>query len=206
MDTNDLTALGADPPFLFASNEMSYAKCPYADEIVNHTHAVSGSIALIQMIQPVARKTVTTEAVPWAALHNLLTVLDSTVDAGFRFQIVVASTTGTCLSISCIGATETTVHSTGGDQLRLNGICLYWSYRHHTGSLTHMAVLMMHLPSLIYHAVHKRFLLVKFHYRMPKYPLTRKNSPPIFSPVKSNFSSNIKWIIVSDNLLEDVFL
>jgi hypothetical protein len=50
MDTNDLTALGADPPFLFVSNEMSYAKRPYADEIVNHTHAVFGSIALIQVI------------------------------------------------------------------------------------------------------------------------------------------------------------
>jgi hypothetical protein len=83
MNTNDLAALGAGPPFLFVSNKMSYAKRLYVYEIVNHTHTVLGSIAFIQVIQPVARKTVTTEAVPGSTLHYLLTVLDSTVDAGF---------------------------------------------------------------------------------------------------------------------------
>jgi hypothetical protein len=83
MNTNDLAALGTGPPFLFVSNKMSYAKRPYVYEIINHTHTVLGSIALIQMIQPVARKTVTTKAVPGSILHYLLTVLDSTVDAGF---------------------------------------------------------------------------------------------------------------------------
>jgi hypothetical protein len=52
-------------------------------EIFDHTHAILGSIALIQVIQLVARKALTTEAVPDATSRFLLTVLDSTPDAGF---------------------------------------------------------------------------------------------------------------------------
>jgi hypothetical protein len=83
MNTNNLAALGAGPSFHFVSNKKSYAKFPYVYEIVNHTHTVLGSIALIQVIQPAARKTVTTKAVPGSTLHYLLAVFDSTVDAGF---------------------------------------------------------------------------------------------------------------------------
>ena len=82
MNTNDPAALGAGPSFLFVFNEKSYAEFPYANEIVNHAHPILGSIALIQVIQPVARKAVTTEAVPGFSLTYLLTVLDSTRDAG----------------------------------------------------------------------------------------------------------------------------
>ena len=62
---------------------MSYAKLPYLHEIFNHTHTILGSIALIQVIQPVARKAVATEAVPDSPLHYLRAVLDSTRDPGF---------------------------------------------------------------------------------------------------------------------------
>ena len=118
MNANYLTALGTGPPFLFVSNEMSYAELVYVLEIVNHTHTILGSIALIQVVQPGARKAVTTEAVPDSTLHYLLTVLDSARDAGFRFDTVVASATGACLLISCICATEAAVHSAGSDQRR----------------------------------------------------------------------------------------
>jgi hypothetical protein len=103
---------------------MSYAELLYVHEIVNHTHSVLGSITLIQVIQPVARKPVTAEAVPAFTLPYLLTVLDSACDAGFWFDAVVASATGACLLISCICATETTVHSTGSNQRRSDHICL----------------------------------------------------------------------------------
>ena len=83
MNTDYLAALGTGPPFLFVSNELSYADLLYVHEIVNHTHAILGSITLIQVIQPVARKAVTAEAVPDSTLHYLLTVLDSACDAGF---------------------------------------------------------------------------------------------------------------------------
>ena len=103
---------------------MSYAELLYVHEIVNHTHCILGSIALIQVIQPVARKPVTAEAVPDFTLPYLLTVLDSAGDAGFWFDAVVASATGACLLISCICDTETTVHSTGSNQRRSDHICL----------------------------------------------------------------------------------
>ena len=118
VNTNYLATLGTGPPFLFVSNEMPYAELLYIHEIVNHTHTILGSIALIQVIQRGARKAVTTEAVPDSTLHYLLTVLDSARDAGFRFDTVVASATGACLYIlyiSYICATEATVHSAGSD-------------------------------------------------------------------------------------------
>jgi len=92
-------------------------------EIVNHAHSILGSITLIQVIQPVARKPVTAEAVPDFTLPYLLTVLDSACDPGFWFDAVVASATGACLLLSCICATETTVHSAGSDQRGGNRFC-----------------------------------------------------------------------------------
>jgi hypothetical protein len=97
---------------------MPYAELLYVLEIVNHTHAILGSIPLVQMLQPGARKAITTEAVPDSTLHDLLTVLDSARDAGFRFGIVVASAAGACLYIlyiSYICATEAAVHSAGSN-------------------------------------------------------------------------------------------
>ena len=125
MNTYQLAALRTGPSFLFVSNEMSYAELLYVHEIINHTHAILGSIALIQVIQPVARKPVTTEAVLDFTLPYRLTVLDSAYDAGFWFDAVVASTTGACLLISCICATETTVHSTGSNHRCSDHICFY---------------------------------------------------------------------------------
>ena len=83
MNADYLATLGTGPSFLFVSNELSYANLPYTHEIVNHAHAILGSIALIQMAQPVARKAVTGEAVPDTTLDYVLTVLDSAEDAGF---------------------------------------------------------------------------------------------------------------------------
>jgi hypothetical protein len=103
---------------------MSYAELLYVHEIVNHTHTILGSIALIQVIQPVARKPVAAEAVPDFTLLYLLAVLDQAGDAGYWFDAVVASATGACLLISCICATEATVHSTGSNQRRSDRICL----------------------------------------------------------------------------------
>ena len=82
MNTNYLAAPGAGPPFLFVSNELSYSDFLYVHEIVNHTHTILGPIPLIQVIQSVARKAVTAEAVIDSTLDYLLTVLDSARDAG----------------------------------------------------------------------------------------------------------------------------
>jgi hypothetical protein len=43
---------------------MPYAELLYVHEIVDHAHTILGSIALIQVIKPVAREPVTAEAIP----------------------------------------------------------------------------------------------------------------------------------------------
>jgi hypothetical protein len=131
MDTNHPAASRTGPPFLFVSYEMSYAELFYVREIVNHTHAILGSIPFIQVVQPVARKPVAAEAVPDFTLSYLLTIFDSARNAGFRFEPVVTPATGTCLLISCIRATEATVHPAGSDQSLRDRICLCRSsWRH----------------------------------------------------------------------------
>ena len=124
MDTKDCPAFGTGPPSLFVLNEMPYAELPYVLEILNHTHAIRGSIPLIQVIQIGTRKAVTTETVPDSSLYDVLTVLDSARDAGFRFDAVVAPATGTCILLSLIRHAEATVHSAGSDQRRANLVCL----------------------------------------------------------------------------------
>ncbi len=83
MNANHLTALGAGPPLLFISNKVSYATFFYGLEIVDHAHAILGSIALIQMVQPCAWKAFTTEAVLDFLFGYLFTVFYFARDAGF---------------------------------------------------------------------------------------------------------------------------
>ena len=124
MNTNYLAALGAGPSFLFICNEMSYAELPYVLEIVNHTHTILSSIALIQMDQSGARIAFTTEAVLDATVHDLLTILDMAREAGFRFETIVSSAAGAYIFVSDICVTKAAVHSAGSDQGRGNRICL----------------------------------------------------------------------------------
>ena len=115
MNTEYLTAFWASPPFFFGSYEMPYAEFSNVLKICDHAHAILGSIPLIQMVQPDAREAVTTKAVLDFSVHYLLTVLDSTYDAGFRFEAVVTSATGAWFLISCECAAETAIHSAGSD-------------------------------------------------------------------------------------------
>jgi len=115
VNTEELHAFRAAPPFFFVSNEMPYAEFSNVFEIADHAHAILGSIPFIQMVQPDAREAVTTKAVLDFSVHYLLTVLDSTYDAGFRFEAVVTSATGAWFLISCECATETAIHSAGSD-------------------------------------------------------------------------------------------
>ncbi len=135
MNTNYLAALGTGPTFLFVSNEMPYAELPYIFKIVNHTHTILSSVAIIQMGQFITRKAVATEAVLNSGFHNIRTVLDTARDAGLRFQTVATSAAGACFSISYICTTEAAVHSAGSDQRRANRICLCRSFLHHVSVL-----------------------------------------------------------------------
>jgi hypothetical protein len=115
VNTGYLIAFRASPLFFFVSNEMPYAEFSNVLEIADHAHAILGSISLIQMAQPGAREAVTTKAVLDFRVHYLLTVLDSTCDAGFRFEAGVTSATGAWSLISCVCAAEAAIHSAGND-------------------------------------------------------------------------------------------
>lgn len=124
MNAYQPAAPGTGPPFFFVFDEMSDAELLYMREIVNHAHAVFGPISLIQVVQPVAREAVATETVPCFTMRYFSAVLDPACDAGFRLDAVVAPAAGACIFISCIRYTEATVHATGGNQRRLDCICL----------------------------------------------------------------------------------
>jgi hypothetical protein len=76
MNADELAALGTGPPCLFVSKEMPYAELPDVLKIVNHAHAIFGSIPLIQMVECNTRKAVATEAVCNSGFHDIHTVLD----------------------------------------------------------------------------------------------------------------------------------
>jgi hypothetical protein len=128
VNAEHLTAFQAVPPFFFVSDEMPYAEFFNVLEIANHAHAIPGSVPLIQMGQSVTREAVTTEAVLDFSVQDPLTIIDSTYDAGFRFEAVLTSATGAWFLIPCVCAAEAAIHSAGGNQLRGNCSCLCRSF------------------------------------------------------------------------------
>ena len=94
---------------------MPYAEFSDILKIVDHAHAILGSVPLIQMVQPGTREAITTEAVLAFGVHHLLTVLDSAHDANFCFEAIVASAAGAWFLISCVCDAEAAIHSAGSD-------------------------------------------------------------------------------------------
>jgi hypothetical protein len=115
MNTEHLTALRTSPFFFLASDEMAHAEFSNVLKIVDHAHAILGSVPFIQMVQPDAREAVTIEAILDISVHYLLTVLDSTSNAGFRFDAVVASAAGAWFLISYACNAEAAIHSARSD-------------------------------------------------------------------------------------------
>lgn len=131
VNTDDFAAPGAGPPLLLISNKMPYTGRLYISEILDHTHAILRSIAVIQSVQPVTRKAVTAGAILDFTFRYLLTALNFACDTGFRFKTVVIPATGACVFISFVCTTKATVHSAGSDQFRMNRTFLFRSnFRH----------------------------------------------------------------------------
>jgi hypothetical protein len=124
VDTEDLAAFRADPSFFFVADELPYAEFSDVVEIADHAHAILGSIALVQMIEPGTGEAVAAEAVPDFGVHDLLAVFDSACDAGFRFEAVITVATGAGFLFSSVCAAEAAIHSAGRDELRGNCSCL----------------------------------------------------------------------------------
>ena len=124
MDTDYLAAPGAGPPLLFLADEMPYAVLPDALQIVHHAHDIIRSISFVQIFKSGAGKAVAIETVLNVGTHQLLTVLDTALYAGFRLEAIATPAAGACLSLSDICATEAAVHSAGCDLRRTNRVCL----------------------------------------------------------------------------------
>ncbi|MFA6373540.1 MAG: hypothetical protein WCW68_13020 [Methanothrix sp.] len=93
MNTEYLTAFRTSPPFFFVSDEMPYAEFSNILEIPDHAHVIPGSIPLIQMVQPDARKIVTKEAILDFGIHifSQFLIRHATQDS---IKAVVTSATG----------------------------------------------------------------------------------------------------------------
>ena len=115
VNTDYLAALWAGPPFLFVFDETSDAGFLYVPEIFNHTHAVLGSVALVQVFQAVARKAVTPEAVPRFASRYPIAGLDSAYHSGLGFCTVVTPAARARILLSHISPAKMAVHAARRD-------------------------------------------------------------------------------------------
>lgn len=130
MNAYEPTALGTSPIFLFPFNKTLHAEFPDALKILNRAHAILGSIPLVQMVQPMARKAVAVEAMSRTGIRHIRAILDTARDAGFRLGTAATSAAGAGFSVSHICTTEAAVYSAGSNKLRLNRIRLCRSFGH----------------------------------------------------------------------------
>ena len=124
MDTDDLAAVRAGPFLSFAFDELPYAGLFYGFEIVDHAHAVLCSVALVQVVQAVAREAAAIKAVSGFAFRYVFAVLDFADDAGFRFVGIVTPAAGTWIPVSYISPAQATAHPARCDQGRVKRISL----------------------------------------------------------------------------------
>ena len=115
VNTDHIAAFETGPSFLFVSNEMSYPEFPDILQILEHAHAIFGSIPFIQMAQSGARETVASEAVFALGGRHLLTVLNAAHSGGVRFEMIAAPASRTCLLLPPKCPAEAAVHSAGSD-------------------------------------------------------------------------------------------
>jgi len=94
MNTQNITARRTCPAFLFSPNELTYAKLPYAVQIIDHTHRIFCSITFIQMFQARTREGIALKAILDNTLH-FLAVFDTTDKTILRFVIILNPAAGT---------------------------------------------------------------------------------------------------------------
>jgi hypothetical protein len=116
MNTNSAATSGTRPSQLFISNKSSYAIVIDVSEIFDHAHLVFRSVSFIQMLQILARKTVTSRTKPCSTFLDNFAVFDFTSTNGDGFVGICCPATGAVILLSQIGPANATVHSTGSDE------------------------------------------------------------------------------------------
>jgi hypothetical protein len=79
MNANHFTAFGTDPFLFFIPNEMPDPEFIDHFEIIDHAHSVLIPVSLVQMFQPIARKTIaTSRTIHDISFSELFAVFDFT--------------------------------------------------------------------------------------------------------------------------------
>lgn len=115
MNADRAAAFRAGPPDLFAGNKLSDPKLSDIFEILEHAHAVTGPVSLIQVLQTRAGKLLTRKAKPWFSILERFAILNPAFHAVARFIDVVPAAAGTFLFVPQIRHTDAAVHSAGSD-------------------------------------------------------------------------------------------
>jgi len=113
MHTNYLATLWACPFFFFLSYEISYAGSFYILQIINHTHTVFCSIAVIEMLQVFTWEAVAIKAILDFVFCHQNTCFNFAHDAGLRLGTIVCPATGTRVFFSQVCTAQPAVHSAG---------------------------------------------------------------------------------------------
>ncbi len=116
MNAEYIAAPGTGPSVLFLRDETPYAGSFDILQILDHAHAVSCSIPLVQMLQRITGKLAAIEAIAYFACFDHLALLDPAQDSGLGFQMIVDTAARAPVLFPDIGAAQTAVHPAGGDQ------------------------------------------------------------------------------------------
>jgi len=115
MHTEHRTAAGTYPFLIFILDEFLYANFLYILEVIYYTHAILGSIALIQVHQACTRKIAAIEAILDFALYHVFAGFNPAHEAGFGLGSIFNPATGAWVSFPAISPAETAIYSAGGD-------------------------------------------------------------------------------------------
>lgn len=122
VDADQIAALWAGPLLLFVSDEASYPIFLNVFEIFDHAHAVFGSVAFIELLEPGAGKLFTADAeLRFAALYSFAGFY-MTYYACFWFVGIVGPAAGASIFFSRIGHAQPAVHPARSNQISRNRV------------------------------------------------------------------------------------
>jgi hypothetical protein len=109
-------APGAGPFLIFAGNEIHAAVFLNKRQVLQYTRAIFGAIAFIQVSQACAGVLRAIKAILEFSAGQVFAILDPALNAGFHFDGIVPSASGTGILCPAIGHAQTTVDPAGGNQ------------------------------------------------------------------------------------------
>lgn len=116
MNADPASAFGAGPSCVFISQKFTHSKIPDIRKIFDHTHIVSGTVPLIQMLQILAWEIVTLITKGNLPLLNDLAVSDLAPGDANGFIGIHYPASGTFVLFPQVSHANAAVHSTGANE------------------------------------------------------------------------------------------